>query len=130
MILYSAKTTIDAEGRSAYRVTKFNDGEVESSYVTDGVQCDCPAGVRPTCRHRQMLPNMIANDIINTHWFLDWDRSGEIVDFEGTPRSAYEATITPACEIIPPGEINVGGIYAKDVTPAAEGVQSRNWRRF
>jgi len=100
MILYSAKSTIDGEGRSAYRVTKFNNGEVESSYLTDGIQCDCPAGVRPTCRHRQMLPIMKNEGIINTHWFLDWARPDTIVDFEGTPRSAYDLAPPPEREAL------------------------------
>jgi len=83
--IYSCKSTIDGEGRNAWRITKFVDGEVESSYLTDGHQCDCPAGVRPSCRHRKMLPVMIAEDIVNTAFFLDYDGSGQVVDFYGEP---------------------------------------------
>lgn len=98
MILYSAKSTIDVEGHSATRITKFVDGEVESSYLTTPANCDCPAGVRPTCRHRQMLPHMIQCDIINTNWFYNFDR-GLVVDFEGVSRQAHE-TAKPAGEAL------------------------------
>lgn len=98
MILYSAKSIIDAEGLSAYRITKFADGEVESSYLTNGVTCDCPAGPRPTCRHRQMLPQMISSGIVNTHWFLDWDLGRVICDFEGTPKARIDAMLPPPAD--------------------------------
>lgn len=57
-----------------YRVTKFTDGEVESSYLTSDQVCDCPAGHRAICRHRQMLPDMLASNICDTEWFYDYDR--------------------------------------------------------
>lgn len=88
--LYSLRTEIDHDGAMRYRITKFVAGEVESSYHTSRDACECPAGVRPTCRHRQMLPHMLNADIANTHWFYDHDRGGAIVDFEGVPRSRYE----------------------------------------
>ena len=76
MSLYNAKRIEDA-----YRITKFTDDlEVEvgkdgkeSSYITSRSTCDCPAGVRDTCRHRQMLPSFIHHERINTSWFFDWD---------------------------------------------------------
>lgn len=89
-VLYSLRTEIDREGATRYRITKFVDGEVESSYHVDRSACECPAGVRPTCRHRQMLPQMLNADIANTHWFYDHDHGGRIVDFEGTTREFYE----------------------------------------
>lgn len=82
--LYSAKSTINAEGTLAYRITKFVDGEVESSYLTTFETCECPAGGRHTCRHREMIGIMIAEDIVNTHWFWNHDR-GAVVDFSGAP---------------------------------------------
>jgi hypothetical protein len=69
MSLYNAKRVPDA-----YRVTKFTDDlDAESSYITTRDSCDCPAGHRDTCRHRQMLPDFIANERVNSEWFLDWD---------------------------------------------------------
>lgn len=75
--LYNCKSEIDAEGKTWHRITKFDDAmNVESTYRTDGEACDCPAGVRPTCRHRQMLPRFKQRNAINTEWFYDFDRGG------------------------------------------------------
>jgi len=57
-----------------YRITKFDaDANVESSYLTDGIECDCPAGVRPRCRHRTMLPLFKASKGTNGNLFYDFD---------------------------------------------------------
>lgn len=46
--------------------------EILSNYhMADAITCECPAGHRPTCRHRQMLPQMI--DRIDTDWFYRFD---------------------------------------------------------
>lgn len=69
MTCYNAK-----KANGGYRITKFDDNlEVESSYVTSTHECDCPAGSRDTCRHRQMLPEFISRERIDSWWFLDWD---------------------------------------------------------
>lgn len=69
MSLYNIKSSDDA-----YRITKFdNDLNVESSYIVTHDECDCPAGRRPTCRHRQMLPTMLHNDAHNNGLFYDFD---------------------------------------------------------
>lgn len=78
-----------------YRVTKFVDGEVEASYLTTHTECDCPAGFRPTCRHRQMLPDLLS--IADTHWFLN-NGTREVVDLIGTPKSTIDALIAPIKE--------------------------------
>lgn len=59
-----------------YRITKFNDGEVESSYLCSTTECQCPAGQRPSCRHRLMLPMFISRGAVNSFWFLDFERKG------------------------------------------------------
>jgi hypothetical protein len=101
--IYSLRT----EGHQ-YRITKFTDGEVEASYICTETECECPAGHRPSCRHRQMLPMMLANGILNTHWFYSYD-THQPVDFEGSPKSLLDALdasrqIEPAIEppIAPP----------------------------
>lgn len=66
-----------------WRITKFIDGNPEASYLTSPAECQCPAGERATCRHRQMLPIFIARDLVDQPWFLDWDHGGRIVDFQG-----------------------------------------------
>lgn len=60
-----------------YRISKFdNDMNVESSYLCDTDNCECPAGVRPTCRHRQMLPKFISRSHVGDEWMFDFDRGG------------------------------------------------------
>ena len=68
-----------------YRITKFVDGNPESSYLLSHQECQCPAGHRATCRHRQMLPSMLDSGICNTHLFINWDNGHGICDFEGNP---------------------------------------------
>lgn len=76
-VLYNCKSEIDAVGKQAYRITKFDHHmNVESSYLTDGRTCNCPAGERPMCRHRKMLPMFTATNRVNTNWFYDFDRGG------------------------------------------------------
>lgn len=71
-ILYNCKP----EG-SSYRVTKFdNDLNVESTYLCTESTCECPAGHRHTCRHRQMLPRFLAKPGADRgQWLYDFDRS-------------------------------------------------------
>jgi hypothetical protein len=69
MSLYNAKKV-----ESTLRITKFDDDlDVESSYITSPSTCECPAGVRDSCRHRQMLPVFIGAKRIDKPWFLDFD---------------------------------------------------------
>lgn len=72
-----------------YRITKFIDGEVASSYLLSETECDCPAGHHFTCRHRKMLPLMLAENICNQPWFMQWHGDGQyrITDFNGEPFS-------------------------------------------
>lgn len=104
-VLYSLRTHIDRTGADSFVITKFTDGEVESSYNLTHTTCDCPAGQRPQCRHRTMLPQMLNASIANTHWFYEHE-TAKIVDFEGTPRSRYamEPEEPPAAMRAPEGE--------------------------
>ena len=70
-ILYNCKHSGDQ-----YRITKFNDGEPESSYLCTTTECDCPAGVRSMCRHREMLPYFLHRGFVGTGWWYDYDRGG------------------------------------------------------
>lgn len=57
----------------SYRITKLDsDYSIEASYLVSKHECTCPAGVRPTCRHRQMLPFFLAKAHIDNGWMLDW----------------------------------------------------------
>jgi hypothetical protein len=108
-----------------YRITKFVDGEVESSYLSTETECECPAGHRESCRHRQMIPEMLARGLTNTHWFWNFDRH-EAVDINGQSKALIDNLNQLADgEIINPkstGIPHLGGVYAKDITPPA-GVQ-------
>lgn len=75
--LYSCKSEIAPDGSGHYRITKFDaDLNVESSYITTALTCDCPAGERPMCRHREMLPKFLLRNAVNTMWMYDYDRDG------------------------------------------------------
>ncbi len=53
-----------------YRITKFDSlGNVESTYLCTIDECECPAGFRPTCRHRHMLPRFLAKGAVNSFYF-------------------------------------------------------------
>lgn len=94
--LYALRTDGDQ-----HRITKITDGEVESSYLTTIFECHCPAGHRPSCRHRQMLPMMLARGICNTHWFWDFN-SSRVVDFNGVLKSNLDALNELATEAAAP----------------------------
>jgi hypothetical protein len=69
MSLYNVKSA-----NHEYRVTKFDDElHPESSYITTETNCDCPAGHRDTCRHREMLPAFTEKDRVDSPWFYDFD---------------------------------------------------------
>lgn len=84
MTLYNLRTDGDQ-----WRITKFdNDLNVESSYLLSEAECECPAGHRPSCRHRQMLPAMLAQGICNKSMFWDFETSqawhyGTSINIEG-----------------------------------------------
>src|SRR5258708_36152191 len=64
-----------------YRCTKFDSiGNVESSYLCTESTCECPAGHRPSCRHRHMLPRFIAKDAVNSFFFYDYDQQGWVTN--------------------------------------------------
>jgi len=86
MSLYNAKST---DHPDTFLFTKFDDDlniVDESIYLTSEAECTCPAGTRPTCRHRQMLPSFLATDRIDTDWFFchetgDWSQPfGDALD--------------------------------------------------
>lgn len=77
-----------------FRITKFDsDFNPEASYLLDASNCECPAGHRPTCRHRQMLPKFIARNAVGTNWFFDHDRGGWVQGWKEEPECASEALL-------------------------------------
>lgn len=113
-----------------FTITKFDDDlNPQGSYNvgndpnTGQLYCDCPAGQRHTCRHREMLPIFLDTNRVNTNWFYDYDAKGwrQYVgpfDAEGATYTAeplvcgpemtateVEARITAAkVQPLPPGE--------------------------
>lgn len=66
MTFYNLRS--NPSGELPYTVTKFADDlEVESSYAVGRTVCECPAGHRPSCRHRDMLH--ILTTRVDTAWF-------------------------------------------------------------
>jgi len=143
MTLYNLRS---ADGD--YRITKFDSGlNPESSYLigpgpAGGLpECTCPAGTRPTCRHRQMWTSILP--LVDTEFFWDFDRA-MICDGDGDPVSYLELedalatmpdggerdnaieTAVSEPEIASPSdfrdEVSLE-VSAKDVTPAS-------WRRI
>ena len=127
-----------------YRITKIVDGEVESSYLSTDRECECPAGHRPSCRHRQMLPMMLAHGICNTHWFWDFD-AHRVVDFNGELKSNLDAMNELAAPghtdlMISPEAIDEALVGAAPPSSGQEDalrpqavtkdVNSRSWRRL
>jgi hypothetical protein len=115
-----------------FRITKFVDGEVESSYICTETECECPAGHRPSCRHRQMLPMMLAHGIVNSHWFWDFDL-GRVVDFEGNLKSNFDALNELAAKSEPHSEAVITSAFDAEVTgsnPVVATTPSRSWRRL
>lgn len=76
-----------------YRITKFDTGmNPESSYITSYELCECPAGVRPSCRHRQMLPQMLAHNLLDSPDFWDFENGMIVPGFEGDDGGDIEGT--------------------------------------
>lgn len=99
---------------SEYRITKFLDGNVAASYTLTETSCSCPAGVRQTCRHRQMLPHMLISGILNTHWFFNRNL-GCACDINGDAtthfdRAAQDTTPAPAEPAPMPEGLHVEGM--------------------
>lgn len=83
--LYNCKSLPPDQG---FRIAKFDaDFNCEASYETTNATCTCPAGVRPTCRHRKMLLEFYRTNRVDAPWFLDfdtleWHRDPLAVEFE------------------------------------------------
>jgi hypothetical protein len=140
MTLYNLKSALDD-----YRITKFtSDLDVESSYLLSDtfddsgrrqLLCECPAGTRPTCRHRQMLSNLIP--LVDTEFFWDFER-GMSVDANGNPQRATvgeplhlgEPLIT--IEGSMPNQFVVGenDHRGEGLAPAVATAPATSWRRI
>lgn len=74
MSLYQLRIDNAAEvyGQKQYIIKKFdNDFNCEATYLVSETACSCPAGLRSSCRHRNMLSRMIPN--ANKGWFYAYE---------------------------------------------------------
>lgn len=125
MSLYNCKSDGDQ-----YRISKFsNDLDVEASYLTSNDGCDCPAGHRPVCRHRIMLPRFIAKNATAGQWFHNYEHNQWIRALSDDEPDTLGDLASAASEVTSPieGEIltnlslnefaarTFGGM--KDITP-------------
>jgi hypothetical protein len=130
MTLYNLRSALDD-----YRITKFDrDLNPESSYLLGpddrgAIQCECPAGVRPSCRHRQMLPHLLP--LVDTEWFWDFERSVAI-NAEGAlyfppevmplPKTALDIISDPAnWETV--SEVYEAELTSEDIEALPDGVE-------
>ena len=91
MILYSIK-----RGPNGHTITKWDDdfNPVASYDVTVG-SCTCPAGPRPTCRHRKMLSRMlpkVGQPEFYCYETQSWHRPVEAYGAEPSEAGASEAS--------------------------------------
>lgn len=102
MSLYNCKSDGDQ-----YRISKFtNDLDVEASYLTDGSNCDCPAGHRPVCRHRIMLSRLIAKNATAGQWFHNYENQQWIRAASDDEPDTLGDLASAASEVAGPFDIN------------------------
>lgn len=83
MTFYNLRSNSPTERKPdlPFTIIKFDaDLNPESTYSLGHTVCECPAGHRPTCRHRQMLPKLISR--VDTAWFYCFE-TGEWEDPTG-----------------------------------------------
>src|SRR5712664_3071858 len=106
-----------------YRITKFDDDmNPQGSYLLSVEECPCPAGGRPTWRHRQMLPKFIARGHVGDEWFLDFDRGGWVQMGEKYIHTILPegAEIHPNEHVVGPGNTEEPTIYVRRYGPQME----------
>ena len=132
MPLYNCRSHIP----HAYAITKLTeDLDPESTYVlrtdpaTNELVCECPAAVRPTCRHRQMLPHFINANRINTGWVLDWDNGAQWRQYVGPLGEESEVEVPDAPEPALTSELASPAQPTDGYQPFASDSESQSPRR-
>lgn len=95
MSVYNCKST---DTPDTYLFTKFDDDlniVDDSVYLTSLAECTCPAGQRASCRHRQMLPQFLAADRIDSDYFYCFETSDWSQPFEALDDSELAAPAAP-----------------------------------
>ena len=125
-------------GDLPYQIIKFDDAlNPESVYNVGKTVCECPAGVRLTCRHRQMLPKLIER--VDTAWFLcfetmEWeDPTGNAAEHDEVAEhdAATGGLSEPQFPILEEGtEPADPAPQAVSQHPAPQVEPKAGWRRF
>lgn len=126
--LYNLRSA-PADGPGQFIITKFDKHlNVESSYLVSKAECACPAGSKPSCRHRKMLPTFIRANHVGDGWFLNWadhkwvepvlddidahaeptedeTMDGDITDDAAVPSDAPVADEPEAVKVLPPASL-------------------------
>jgi len=121
--LYNCKHSGDQ-----YRITKFDEHmNVEASYLCTTKECECPAGHRPRCRHREMLPRFIQRGTVGTEWCYDFDRGGWVqTDLQPEPMPLPAGIV-----MVPLGDpATLYNAIAEAIGEPTLPAPKRSWRRF
>ena len=132
--LYSLRSTPKS---GEWVVMKFDlDYEVESVYALSASECMCPAGHRPTCRHRKMLPLFLQHNHVDDGWFLDWDtRLWRHPVGEPAPAALADPLVLPSTATDAPGhtdlmispeaiDVATEGVEINDITPMMDAIRT------
>lgn len=69
--LYNARQSASGQ---PITITKFDsDLNPLASYTVTVLECSCPAGFRPMCRHREMLPTFLTSGHVDDGTFYNYD---------------------------------------------------------
>ncbi len=116
-----------------YRITKFDEHmNVESSYLCTTKECECPAGHRPRCRHREMLPRFIQRGTVGTEWCYDYDRGGWIdMDIGQSPGIDVPTPLPDGIVVVTLDDpATLYNTIAEAVGEPTLPTPKRSWRRF
>ena len=114
MTLYNLKRT-----DSGYTMVKFDsDFNVAAIYNLSPdkggkLACDCPAGPRPTCKHRKMIPIFLASGAVDSVRFYDYERQFWQQPIPALNEAEEEPSATKAVEA-------VGEAQPKPAEPSTE----------
>lgn len=104
MSLYSCRAIPDG----GYAMTKLDDDlNPEATYEVTNATCTCPAGPRPTCKHRgRLLTAFLLRNHVDDGWFLNdqnmmWHRP---VTEAGITPELHQALEKEGFEVLPMAE--------------------------
>ena len=104
MSLYSCRAIPDG----GYAMTKLDDDlNPEATYEVTNATCTCPAGPRPTCKHRgRLLTAFLLRNHVDDGWFLNdlnmmWQRPTVAYDVHASGIMAEPLQIVDDTKLLP-----------------------------